>query len=98
MERELPPRVESTAYFVVAEALANAVKHARATKLVVTLAHETEVLVVEIDDDGVGGAAARDGMGPHGLADRVEAVGGRLTIDSRPGEGTQVVAELPCGS
>ena len=56
------------------------------------------VLTVEIDDDGVGGASAQNGSGLRGLADRVEALGGRLVIDSPAGGGTRIVAEIPCAS
>ncbi|MPY93921.1 MAG: sensor histidine kinase [Acidimicrobiia bacterium] len=100
MNGRLPARIESTAYFVVAEALTNAVKHAGATTLAVTLEHAPKGLVIGVADDGVGGACQRDGdgVGLRGLADRVDAVGGQLTIDSPLGRGTQLLVELPCGS
>jgi signal transduction histidine kinase len=98
----LPAAVESTAYFVVAEGLANALKHARAGELSVRLARAGGQLVIEVGDDGIGGAcldAGSDGgSGLRGLADRVEALGGRLRCESRPGEGTTLGVELPCGS
>jgi signal transduction histidine kinase len=94
----LPAAVESTAYFVVAEGLANALKHARARQLTVLLARTGDQLVVEVGDDGIGGACLDGGSGLRGLADRVEALGGRLRCDSRPGAGTKLAAELPCGS
>jgi signal transduction histidine kinase len=98
----LPAAVESTAYFVVAEGLANALKHARARELSVRLARTGGHLAVEVGDDGIDGAAldaGRDGgSGLRGLADRVEALGGQLRCDSRPGAGTTLAAELPCGS
>jgi signal transduction histidine kinase len=97
-----PAAVESTAYFVVAEGLANALKHARARELTVRLAHTSGHLVVEVDDDGIGGAdldgGGAEGSGLRGLADRVEALGGRLLCDSPPGAGTKLAVELPCGS
>ena len=94
----LPAAVESTAYFVVAEGLANALKHARARELTVRLARTGGHLVVEVGDDGIGGASLDEGSGLRGLADRVDALGGRLCCDSRPGAGTKLAAELPCGS
>ena len=101
-DSRLPAAVESTAYFVVAEGLANALKHARADELSVRLARTGGQLVVEVGDDGIGGAcldAGSDGgSGLRGLADRVEALGGRLRCDSRPGADTALAAELPCGS
>jgi signal transduction histidine kinase len=93
-----PPDVEGTAYFVVCEALANVVKHAHATAATVAARRENGALVVEIGDDGVGGARFDDGSGLRGLADRVEARGGRLRVDSPRGRGTCVIAEIPCGS
>lgn len=94
----LPPAVESTAYFVVAEGLANALKHAQATSLAVALDHADGRLRVEVRDDGVGGADPATGSGLRGLADRVDTLGGRLDVHSPPGQGTRLVAELPCGS
>jgi len=92
----LPPAVESTAYFVVCEALANVAKHARASQATIT-AHQTSGrLQVAVADDGVGGADPARGSGLGGLADRVAALDGRLEVHSPPGGGTQVVAELPC--
>jgi signal transduction histidine kinase len=94
----LPPPVETTGYFVLSEALANALKHSHAHELIVRLAQTNGALRIEICDDGVGGASPPGGSGMRGMADRVEAIGGRLTIDSPAGRGTSVVAELPCGS
>jgi signal transduction histidine kinase len=96
-EERLDAQVEATAYFVAAEALNNIVKHAHAHRASVTAHHDGEMLVVEIEDDGLGGAGPREGSGLQGMADRVEALGGRLLIDSKPG-GTRVVAEIPCAS
>jgi signal transduction histidine kinase len=93
----LPEQVEVTAYYVVAEALANAAKHSGAT-LVTVFAERREGMVhVEICDDGAGGAQAYPGSGLEGLRDRVEAVRGRLQLDSAAGGGTRLKAELPCG-
>jgi signal transduction histidine kinase len=83
---------------VVAEALTNAVKHAAADTLTVTLERVPTRLVIGVADDGVGGATLEGGVGLHGLTDRVDALGGRLTIHSPAGGGTRVLVELPCGS
>ena len=92
------PGVEAAAYFVACEGLTNAVKHARASKVVLSAAQDNGALVVSVADDGIGGAARGAGSGLTGLTDRVVAQGGLLTITSRPGEGTTLTAELPCGS
>jgi hypothetical protein len=94
----LPGPVESTAYFVVAEALANAAKHARAAEIGVRITRHRDLLIVEVIDDGVGGADPGKGSGLRGLADRVGAVDGHLTITSPPGGPTVIRAELPCES
>ena len=91
----LPTAVETTAYFIVAESLTNAVKHSRARKASVSVDLDGDTLVIEIRDDGVGGADATRGTGLTGLLDRVDAANGSLTIISAPGEGTAVHAELP---
>jgi signal transduction histidine kinase len=93
----MPPPVETTAYYVVSEALANVAKYARASSVKVRLEEDAGRLVVEVVDDGVGGAAVRPGSGLEGLADRVAAVEGRLEVESPPGKGTRLRAELPCG-
>ncbi|HSD81455.1 MAG TPA: PAS domain-containing protein [Solirubrobacteraceae bacterium] len=93
-----PARVEATAYFTVAEALTNVAKYARATHATVRVAPEAEGLVVEVRDDGVGGARADGGSGLAGLADRVGACDGTLSVTSPPGEGTIVRAVLPLAS
>jgi len=94
----LPPAVEATAYFVACEALANVVKHAHATKATIDAHRENGTLVIAVADDGRGGAQADGGSGLRGLADRVEAHGGRLRVESPPGGGTRVVGEIPCAS
>jgi signal transduction histidine kinase len=91
----LPPRVEGTAYFVASEALSNVVKHAHARHASVIARHEGDRLVVEVSDDGEGGARANGGSGLQGIADRVEALGGQLRIDTGPA-GTHITAEIPC--
>jgi PAS domain S-box-containing protein len=90
----LPPDIEASAYFIVAEALTNVVKHARATRATVWAAVDDGALALEVRDDGVGGANP-DGHGLMGIADRVEALGGRLRIESTDGDGTVLAARLP---
>jgi signal transduction histidine kinase len=87
--------VEVAIYYLVSEALTNAAKYAEPSTVCVTVAHADGALVAEIDDDGRGGADPTGGSGLRGLADRVEALGGRLRIDSPPGHGTRIRAELP---
>ena len=96
--RRLPQAVESAAYFVVSESLANVARHARATRASVSMAATADRLVVEVHDDGVGGADPAAGTGLRGLRDRVVALGGALDILSPPGGPTTVLVELPCGS
>jgi signal transduction histidine kinase len=92
----LPERVELTAFYLVSESLTNIGKHAHASHAVVETAVRDGVLVVEVSDDGVGGASTEKGTGLRGLADRVEALGGRLRVWSPDGGGTRVRAEIPC--
>ncbi|MEU4230877.1 histidine kinase [Nonomuraea sp. NPDC026600] len=92
----LPVAVEATAYYVVAEALANVAKHARATKATINGHLEKDRLVVEIHDDGCGGADPADGTGLTGLADRLAVVGGRLSLSSPVGGPTLMRVEIPC--
>jgi len=94
----LPDRVEVTAYFVIAEALANAAKHAQATHVSVRMDRRGDRAVVDVHDDGIAGADPNAGSGLRGLADRVEAIEGRLSVRSQHGAGTTVRAELPCAS
>src|SRR5215208_2110688 len=94
----LPERVELAAYFVACEALANVAKYARATRASVRVSRRNGAAVVEIADDGVGGADETAGTGLQGLADRVAALDGTLRILSPLGAGTVVTAELPCAS
>jgi signal transduction histidine kinase len=93
----LPETVEAAAFFVCSEALANAAKHAQARSARMDATEVSARLRVTVSDDGVGGADAQ-GAGLRGLADRVEALGGRLTVTSPRGAGTRVIAELPCNS
>ena len=91
----LPPHIETTAYFVLAEALTNAVKHGGATTARVRAAVRDGALEVEVRDDGRGGADPRGGSGLAGLADRVATIGGTIAIASPPGAGTTISARLP---
>jgi len=87
--------VETTAYYVVAEALANVTKHARASGVQVQLREVRGQLIVAVSDDGVGGADASRGTGLRGLSDRIQALGGSLRVDSPTGEGTRLTAVIP---
>jgi signal transduction histidine kinase len=91
----LPRPVEAAVYFVTAEALTNVAKYAQADTASVALSVDDGTLRLEIRDDGVGGADSSAGGGVAGLCDRVEALDGVLTIDSPPGSGTTVTAEIP---
>jgi signal transduction histidine kinase len=94
----LPDPVELGAYFVVSEALTNVVKHASASEALVLLEPESDALRVTVRDDGVGGASIKADSGLAGLRDRLEALDATLVIESEPGQGTTVCAEIPCGS
>ena len=94
---QLSEPVQAAAYFVVAEALTNVAKYADATRASVQLRRQNGSLLVEVADDGVGGADAERGSGLRGLADRVSALDGRLEVDSPAGGGTTVRASIPCG-
>jgi signal transduction histidine kinase len=92
----LPEQIEGAAYFVASEALTNAAKHSHASEVRLVASREDDVLIVEVVDDGIGGATVGGGSGLRGLTDRVEALDGRLTISSSPGRGTRLRAEIPC--
>jgi signal transduction histidine kinase len=94
---ELPEAVEVATYFLVSESLTNVAKYAHATSATVDVVRANGDLLVDIADDGVGGASAERGSGLRGLADRVEALGGRLVVTSPAGNGTRVRAAIPCG-
>jgi signal transduction histidine kinase len=96
-DERLPTDVEAAAYFVIAEALTNAARHAGATSVTVVANVQDRQLVISIVDDGRGGAAASAGGGLQGLVDRVAAVGGSLAIESPQGDGTVVRASIPVG-
>lgn len=93
----LDPSVESAAYFVVSEALTNVMKHANASRVDLTVERDGMSLVLEVSDDGSGGATIDTGGGLRGLSDRVAALDGRLRVESPSGHGTLVRVELPCG-
>ena len=95
LDRRLPRHIETTTYFTVAEALTNAARHAQADHARVTLRDGGDRLLIEIADDGVGGADPRRGSGLHGLADRLGAVDGTIEINSPAGGGTRIRAEVP---
>jgi signal transduction histidine kinase len=93
-----PDGLETVAYFIACEALTNATKHADASRVTLSAQRRNGSLIICVADDGVGGAAPGDGTGLRGLHDRVGAHGGTLRIESVPGAGTRLIAELPCGS
>jgi signal transduction histidine kinase len=95
-EERLPGNVESAAYFVVSEALANVAKYAAATEAAVAVRRTDGRVIVDVSDDGVGGADLTRGSGLRGLADRVAALDGRLSLESPAGRGTHLRAEIPC--
>ncbi len=94
--RRPPEAVEVAAYYVASESLANVGKHAAADSAAIRVRRLGTCLVIDVWDDGVGGGKARDGSGLRGLADRVEALGGRFTVGTPNGRGTVVHAEIPC--
>jgi PAS domain S-box-containing protein len=95
VDGRLPEAIEAAAYYVVCEALANVAKYAGASAATVTIEEADGRVLVEVGDDGVGGADAAKGSGLSGLADRVEALDGRLEVDSEPEGGTRLLAEIP---
>jgi signal transduction histidine kinase len=97
VERKLEPTVEATAYFVVAEGLANIAKYAEAESVNVGLREREGELEVEVKDDGCGGADASKGTGLHGLEERLRALDGTLVVESEVGEGTRLLARIPLG-
>jgi signal transduction histidine kinase len=95
-EERMPGAVEAAAYFVVAESLTNVAKYADADRATVRVTRENGYAVIEIEDDGVGGADPSAGSGLRGLADRLAALDGRLDVYSPPGFGTIIRARIPC--
>ena len=97
-EKRLPPEIETALYRIVQESLTNVVKHARASHVSISLGRKRGAVTVVVEDDGVGfdpGRAREEGLGLIGMRERVALVGGKLTIESRPGAGTTFVAEVP---
>jgi signal transduction histidine kinase len=95
-DERFPAAIEATVYFVVSEALANVAKHARADGAEVIIRKFPGRLLVEVIDDGAGGARSEGGSGLRGLGDRVASVSGVLRVDSPPGGGTRLEADIPC--
>jgi signal transduction histidine kinase len=95
-QERLPEPVEAAIYYLVSEAITNVAKYAQATEAAVAVERTNGFVTVAVSDDGLGGAEPEKGSGLIGLADRVEALGGRLRIDSPPGQGTRLRAEIPC--
>jgi signal transduction histidine kinase len=93
-----PSAVENAAYFVVSEALANITKHAQAHSASVSISRSDGRLLIEVSDDGCGGASPAAGGGLQGLEDRVGALNGSFGMRSDPDAGTTITVELPCGS
>jgi signal transduction histidine kinase len=96
LDNRLSDQVETCAYYLTSEALSNAAKHSHGSEVRVDVSCDGRTLAVEITDDGIGGASVGPGSGLRGLADRVEALGGRFTVSSPPGLGTRLQAEIPC--
>ena len=96
-DERLPDAVEAAAYYVVAEGLTNVAKYADASYVRVTVERRNGVASVEVADDGIGGADPRAGTGLRGLADRIEALGGRLEVESPATGGTRLWAQMPVG-
>jgi signal transduction histidine kinase len=94
-EQRLAPVVEVAVYYLCAEALTNVAKYAQASQAGIEVERQPETVVVEIWDDGIGGADPAGGSGLRGLADRVEALQGTLRVESPQGEGTRLLAEIP---
>ena len=94
----LPESVEVAAYYVVSKTLTNAAKHSRASQVQVEVEVRDRALCIAVSDDGVGGADAARGSGLLGLKDRAEAIGGTISLESRQGVGTSLIAELPLDS
>ena len=96
-DARLPPEIEAGIYFLCAEGLANVTKHARASRVRLVVGLRGANVAVDLTDDGVGGADVRRGSGLRGLADRIDVLGGSLTVDSQVGWGTRLIAEIPLG-
>ena len=97
-DRRYPPEIETCAWYVCSEAIANALKHAQASRLAIRVGPRGHVLRVEVADDGAGGAEPAQGSGLRRLTERVAESGGLLTIESRPGRGTLLRADFEQGT
>ena len=95
-ETRLEDAVEAAAYFLVSESLANVAKYAQASRVRIGITQRNGDAIVDIEDDGVGGADPSRGSGLRGLSDRVQALGGTLDVESPRGRGTRIHAEIPC--
>jgi signal transduction histidine kinase len=91
----LPAPVEAAAYYIIAEAITNVAKYAHATHVAIEVRHGPDATLVEVSDDGIGGADPAAGTGLRGIADRIEALDGRLRVTSPLGQGTRIRAEIP---
>ena len=98
VELRFSPEIETAAYYACAEALANSIRHSGASSIRIDLAVDAGDLLIVVVDDGAGGASLERGSGIRGIADRVGAVGGRLAVQSSPGEGTRIRAAIPVGA
>lgn len=96
LAERLPGQIETAVYFFVSEALTNGAKHSHGSAMTVAASSDGRRVTVEVKDDGIGGATPAGGSGLRGLADRVEALGGKFTVSSPPGRGTTLRAEIPC--
>jgi signal transduction histidine kinase len=96
-DERLPESVEVAAYYLVSEVLVNVAKHSHASAATVAVSRIGDRAIVEVTDDGIGGADLTRGSGLRGLADRIGALGGGLVVDSRRGAGTTIRATIPCG-
>ena len=97
-DERLAESVEAAAYYLVSESLANCAKYAHASRVTVSVTRRNGDVVVDVDDNGIGGANPDAGSGLRGLSDRVQALDGRLRVESEPGDGTHIHAEIPCAS
>ena len=98
VDGRLPEHIEVAAYYVVAESLTNVAKYAQAKHATVRVVQQNGSAIIEVHDDGIGGADVSAGTGLRGLADRVEALDGSFAVHSPAGAGTRIEAVIPCGS
>ena len=98
LSERLPGPIETAAYYVVAESLTNVARYAEATRVTVRLARQDGYALVDVEDDGIGGASPDGGSGIRGLIDRIDALDGSLDVWSEPGRGTRIQAKIPLAS